>query len=122
MIDPTQIKKKEIARYTDFLKSLVTGEGFFPFSVPIGKRPKDFLTLRDSITQLQKQSKQTLGFGYTLHLETTRTCDHHNQSLPTQIYFDSEQDYLEFIQKEAEVTQFKQDIELIRGTVPELKE
>jgi len=122
VIDPAQIKKKAIARYPNFLTSLITGESFFPLQLPIGKRPKDFLALRDAVTQLQNQSKQTLGFGYTLHLETKRTHDHHRQSLPTQIYFDNGQDYLKFIQKEAEVSQFKQDIELIRKAVPELED
>jgi len=122
VIDPAQIRKKAIARYSVFLRSLITGESFFPLPMPIGRRPSDFLALRDAVTNLQKQAKETTGFGYTLQLETKRTQDHNLQSLPAQIYFANEQDYLKFIQKEADVLQFRKDVALIRETVPELED
>ncbi|MEM6599017.1 MAG: Wadjet anti-phage system protein JetD domain-containing protein [Cyanobacteria bacterium P01_D01_bin.36] len=122
MIDPGQIKKKAIARYSAFLRSVMANEPFFPLSTPVGKRPSDFIALKKAVNQLQNKSKESTGFGYTLELETKRTYAHHNQSLPTRIYFANEPDYLKFIQKEAEVLKFRQDVALIRATVPALED
>lgn len=120
MIDPSQIHQKSKQQYAVFLASIPTGAEFFPLEFPVGTLPKEYLPLRDAITQLIHKSKQNLGYGYTLDLETRKTQKHGLQSLPKRIHIDTEQDYLKFIKKEKEVLQFKLDISLIQANVPQL--
>jgi hypothetical protein len=121
MINSTEIKEKSTKRYPSFLASLVTGENFFPLEFSVGKRPKDFLELRKSVNELIDKSKQSLGYGYSLELEIKKTQQYGEQSLPKRIFVETEQDYLKIINKQKEVTKFKQDLELIRAKVPELE-
>ena len=120
MIDPAQIRKKSEKLYQSFLTSFVRGENFFPIEFSVGAIPKDYLALRDSVTQLIEKSKQQLGYGYTIELESQRIQKLGTQSLPIQISIETEQDYLKLIKKEKEVSQFKTDVKLIRTKVPEL--
>lgn len=120
MIDPSQILQKAEQRYSAFLSSILIGENFFPREFSIGNLPKDYLALRDAVTQLINNSKQNLGYGYVVDLETRRTQKYGLQSLPKQIRFDTEQDYLKFIKKENEVAKFKVNIDLIQTTIPQL--
>ncbi|MBD2189108.1 DUF3322 domain-containing protein [Pseudanabaena mucicola] len=122
MINPTEIKDKAHKSYSSFLVSLVTGEKFFPIDFSVGKRPKDFLELRKSVNELIDKSKQSLRYGYTIELETTKTQQYGEQSLPKRVFVETEQDYLKLINKQKEVTKFKQDIALIRARVPELEQ
>lgn len=123
MINPTEIKDKAKKRYPSFLVSLITGESFFPIDdFAVGKPSKNFLELRQSVNDLIDKSKKSLGYGYTLELETTRTRQYGEQSLPKRIFIETEQDYLKLTDKHKEVTKFKKDIELIRAKVPELEQ
>ena len=122
MIDPAQIRKKSEKLYQSFLTSFVRGENFFPIEFSVGAIPKDYLALRDSVTQLIEISKQQLGYGYTIELESQRIQKLGTQSLPIQISIETEQDYLKLIKKEKEVSQFKTDVKLIRTKVPELSD
>lgn len=122
MINPTEIKDKANKCYSSFLSSLITEESFFPMDFSVGKRPKDFLELRKSVNELIDKSKESLGYGYTLELETIRTQQYGEQSLPKRVFVETELDYLKLINKQKEVTKFKQDIALIRAKVPELEQ
>ncbi|MEH2013862.1 Wadjet anti-phage system protein JetD domain-containing protein [Nostoc sp.] len=121
MITPSEIIHKAERLYPSFLSSVIRGDKFFPIdNLPIGSRPKDYLTLREAITQLISKSKQHLGYGYILELETRNLHKLGQQSLPQRISIETEQDYLKLLKREKEFLQFKADIELIRSEVPEL--
>ncbi|MCC5639151.1 DUF2220 family protein [Nostoc sp. CHAB 5844] len=121
MINPTQIQQKAEQRYVTFLISIIKGDNLFPDeNFPVGSYPKDYLALREAVTQLINQSKQTIGYGYTVELESRKTQKHGWQSLPKRISIDTEQDYLKFIKKEKEVAQFKLNVDLIRTKIPQL--
>lgn len=120
MINPSQIQQKAEQQYPAFLTSVITGENFFPIEFPVGTLPKEYLTLRDAVTQLINKSKQNLEYGYVVDLETRRTQKYGLQSLPRRIRFDTEQDYLKFIKKEKEVVKFKENINLIQASIPQL--
>ena len=120
MINPTQIQYKCEQQYASFLSSIVTGEKFFPIEFPVGSLPKDYIDLREAVTQLIDKSKQSLGYGYTLELEKRKTKKHGFQSLPKPIIIDSEKDYLKLIKKEKETLNFQKNLALIREKVPEL--
>ncbi len=120
MISPEQIQQKAERLYPSFLTSVITGDQFFPKKFEIGSRPKDFLDLREAVTLLISKSKQDLGYGYTVELETRNTHKYGQQSLPQRISIETEQDYLKLLKKEKEFSKFKTDLELIRSQVPEL--
>ena len=122
MIDSTQIQQKSEKIYPYFLASIIIGERFFPKEFPVGSIPKDYLLLRDAMTQLLNKSKQNIGYGYAIELESRKTQKHGLQSLPKRISIDTEQDYLKLIKKEKEVAQFKLNIALIQEKVPELQQ
>lgn len=121
MIDPSQIKKKSERRYSEFLKSIIAEEIFFPIEFSVGALPKDYPTLSKSVNQLIEQSKQFLNYGYSLTLERRNTRKYGPQSLPTRIAIETESDYLRLIQKTVEVKQFRSDLVLIRTQVPALE-
>ncbi|MEM1370345.1 MAG: DUF3322 domain-containing protein, partial [Cyanobacteria bacterium P01_H01_bin.15] len=118
VIDPTQIKQKAARLYTQFLRSIITGNPFFPREFPVGAIPKDYPALSKSVNQLIERSKQSLNYGYSLTLESRNTRKHGPQSLPTRIAIETESDYLRLIQKTAEVAQFRSDLKLIRTQIP----
>ncbi|MDF5735667.1 MULTISPECIES: DUF3322 domain-containing protein [unclassified Nostoc] len=120
MISPVQIIQKAERLYPSFLSSVITGNNFFPIDFSIGSLPKDYLALREAVTQLISKSKQDLGYGYTLELETRKLHKLGQQSLPQRISIETEQDYLKLLKKEKEFSKFKTDIELILFEVPEL--
>ncbi len=122
MINPNQIQQKSEQRYHQFLASIVTNDSFFPVNFTVGNIPKDFIDLREAVTLLINKSKQYLGYGYTVELETRKTQKYGEQSLPKNIFVETEQDYLKLLNKQKEVLKFKQDIELIRAKVPELEQ
>lgn len=122
MINPAQIQQKADFRYPLFLRSFLTQESFFPIEFAVGSLPKDYLVLRTELTQLIERSKQNLGYGYNLELESRKTHRHGQQSLPKRISIESEEDYLKLIKKEKEFLKFKADVELIRLEVPKLNQ
>lgn len=120
VINPAQIQQKAYSRYPLFLRSVLTQEKFFPFELSVGSFPKDYLSLRTEVTQLLDNSKQSLGYGYNLELESCKTHKHGQQSLPKSISIETKEDYLKLIKKEQEFLKFKADVELIRVAVPKL--
>jgi hypothetical protein len=122
VINPIQIQQKSEQRYSSFLSSIVTGDNLFPLEFAIGSLPKEYLDLSKAVNLLIDKSKQQIGYGYTLELETRRMHQHGSQSLPRKISIDTERDYLKLIKKEKEVVQFSLDIELIRIRVPALEQ
>ena len=122
MINPAQIQQKAERCYSFFLSSSITQEKFFPIEFSVGSLPKDYLVLREAVTQLISHSKQNLGYGYNLELESRLTHKHGQQSLPKRISIETEQDYLKLIKKEKEFSKFKVDVEIIRTEVPELNQ
>ncbi|HWE94076.1 MAG TPA: DUF3322 domain-containing protein [Tepidisphaeraceae bacterium] len=122
MLTPEQIHRRALNRYTDFLRSLCTGECFFPLAV-FGAgmaRPKDFSTDRAAIDKLRRQSKEQTGFGYEIAWERRNFRRLGLQNVPSAVAFPSAEDYVRFLKRQAEVRQFQADYELVRKQCPEL--
>lgn len=120
MITPEEITKKADRLYIPFLQSLLQGEPFFPRDFPAGKIPDDYLKLRDTVQQLLKGSKKYVGYGYQVERIQRKTRKFDIQSLPSRITFETETDYLKFLNKEPEVADFKQVVARIRNEIPDL--
>jgi hypothetical protein len=122
MLTPDQIRRRALNRYEDFLRSFCTGESFFPFAV-FGaglSKPNDFAIDRSSIDVLRKHSKEQNSFGYTITWEERNFRKLGAQNIPREVFFDSNDDYVRFIGKVAEVRQFRADYDLICHRCPDL--
>lgn len=80
-----------------------------PFGKPGGRELlTDFADIGKSLHELQASAKTTLGYGYRIDFEPIAHRQLGEQHLPSRIYFETEQDFLRFIGKLREATQFKQ--------------
>lgn len=122
MINPSDIQKKATKLYSTFLTCLINQETFFPLPFPVGKPPQDYLELTNSLRELLEQSKEKLNYGYTVIWKKTQMRKFGEQSIPEQIFVETESDYLKLLKKEREVKQFKQNVDLILTELPQLKD
>lgn len=123
MISPAEIKLKAERRYISFLKLLAEGKAFSRIDIP-GDKSYTKSSLSDfekEILLLISKSKLKRGFGYTVDFQKVRTKYLGTQDLPSIIYFDSEKDFLKYLDKEQEVKHFKLNCEKIVIHFPELK-
>lgn len=123
MISPAEIKLKAERKYISFLKLLAEGKAFSRIDIP-GDKSYTKSSLSDfekEILLLISKSKLKRGFGYTVDFQKVRTKYLGTQDLPSTIYFDSEKDFLKYLDKEQEVKYFKLNCEKIVIHFPELK-
>ena len=124
MITAQEIRNKTDKKYISFLQSLVEQR---PFEKLVIRGDKSYTKsslpeFEKEIQQIVSQSKEKKGFGYTLEFQLVKTKFLASQNLPISIYFDTEKDFLKFLDKELEVELFKSDVEKITNVFPELKE
>jgi hypothetical protein len=123
MISPNEIKTKAERKYFSFLQSVVQVIPFSRIVIPGDKKynKASIADFHNEILALTNQSKEKKGFGYTIDYQTVKTKTIGMQSLPIIIYFDTEKDFLKFIEKEKEVDAFINDWQAIHSHFPELK-
>ena len=122
MINPSQIKKKALRKYKEFLQAEVEDKNFFPLEFAIGNTSRDYIQLRDELNQLRENSKSKIDYGYTVELVTKNTQKLGKQSLPQKVSIETEIDYLRFLNRQIEFKKFQANIELIRSLVPQLEQ
>jgi hypothetical protein len=124
MITPQEIKKKAERKYISILQSLIKNIPFKKIIINGDKKytkssPEEF---NKEIQLLVSQSKQKKKFGYILEFRKVKTKGLSVQDIPTSIYFETEEDFLKFLDKEKEVELFKKDVEKIRDVFPQLED
>lgn len=123
MITPIEIKKKATSKYKAYLQSIVEGESFNPIVIIGDKRPNENTAkFEEELTQLIGRSKEKIGYGYTIEYQTVKTKRHGIQDVPVSISFQTEYDYLKYINEEKATAKFKKDITCILSSFPELKD
>lgn len=123
MITPIEIKKKAGNKYTAYLRSIVEGESFTPIVIAGDKKPNEDIVKFDAeLTELKNHSKERKGYGYTVEFQTVKTKRHGSQGIPTAISFQTECDYLKYINKDKNTAKFKENIASILSLFPELKD
>lgn len=123
MITPIEIKKKAANKYKAYLQSIVEGETFNPIVIVGDKKPnEDTVKFEEELTELIRCSKEKKGYGYTIEYQTVKTKRHGIQDIPISISFQSEFDYLKYINKEKDTAKFKKDITSILSSFRELKD
>lgn len=123
MITVADIKKKSENIYSDYLKSIISDEPFFPKVLRSNKTVSiDFNEMRNELAEVIEFSKDRKGFGYTITYKQINTRKHGTQSLPDEISFQNESDYLKFLHREKEAENFKVNSNTIIKQFPELLE
>lgn len=122
MITPTEIRQKARRQYWAFVRSILSDEPFFPLDIPFrkAKGSDNYLDLKDWVEALYKGSREEKGYGYTLHLEKRTMQRYGEQSLPAQITFDDEANYLRFIGKKGEVATLREMTAFTEEQIPVL--
>ncbi len=127
MISPVDIKKKAFQWYESFLSASITETEFFPKEVRFGKIRSssevlnDFIKIHKEIENLRNGSKEALGFGYTIEFEKIKNRNVGEQLFPIKIYFETREDYLEFVKKDREFSRFNEVTKKILSEFPVLK-
>lgn len=122
MITSTEIRKKAENKYIAYLQSIVEGRTFAPIVIVGDKKPNSNTTIFEKeLTELIAHSAEKRGYGYSIEYRKVKTKQHGLQDMPVSISFQTEQDYLKFINKEKETIQFKEDLVEIISSFPELK-
>ena len=124
MISPNDIKTRAERKYFSFLQAVVQAIPFSRIIIPGDKtyNKASIADFHNDILALANQSKEKKGFGFTIDYQIVKTKTIGMQSLPTIIYFDTEKDFLKFLNKEKEVENFINDWQLIHSHFPELKD
>lgn len=121
MITVAEIKKKSENLYIEYLKSIISGETFFPKIIRSDKTvSNDFNEMRSELAEVIEHSKDRKNFGYTITYKQVNTRKHRVQSLPEEISFKSEGDFLKFLHKEREAEFFKVNADKILSVFPRL--
>lgn len=121
MITKDEIKRKSENLYPEYLKSIVSGDIFFPKVLRSDKSvSKDFNEMRKELAEIIEFSKDKRGYGYTILYKQVSTRNHNTQSLPDEISFQTEIDYLKFLRKEAESNTFRVQVASTLSEFPEL--
>ena len=121
MITVAEIKKKSENLYSEYLKSIISGETFFPKTIRSDKSvSNDFNEMRNELTEVIEHSKDRNKFGYTILYKQVNTRKHGFQSLPEEISFQTECDFLKFLHKEQEAESFKVNAVKILSMFPDL--
>jgi len=123
MISPLDIKKKANSQFKRYLSSIITNTVFFPLPIRGNKKPSvNIAKFQAEIVALVEHSKEKKGFGYSIEFKTVNTRNRATQDLPNSILFETEKDYLKFINKEKETNSFRKDSQLLIGSYSELTE
>jgi len=121
MISPTEILAKAKRQYYSFIKSTINNTTFFPLEISANKTHKGNLAdLQKEINELINSSKEKKKFSYCIELKERKTKKYGTQSLPTRIWFETQNDFLKFIRKEQEFQNFNKNIALIDYKIPKL--
>jgi hypothetical protein len=115
VITPQDIRAKALRHWSSYTyhRLCLSGAPWQALDIPFGKPGgrellSEFANIGKSLHELQASAKATLGYGYQIDLEPVAHRQLGEQHLPSRIYFATEQDFLRFIGKLKEATQFKQ--------------
>jgi hypothetical protein len=122
MLTTKEIKDKAERSYKDFLISVLRREIFFPFHIK-GNKGNANLPLQDlfpALKHLIDNSKEKIGYGYTVTYKEVNTRHSGIMTMPDAIFFENPQDFLKFIEKEQAFLTFRKAIEVTKKQIPAL--
>ncbi len=119
------IQKRAEKKYSDYLVAVLEEEldTFFPLYLlfPKVRANAPILELDKWVSELKNHSKDKKGFGYQLEMNRIRSRTNNFQTLPTKLFFPTEQDYLKFIGKQKTTKDFLEQSSYVLQKVPLLR-
>lgn len=117
-----EIRKKADRKYFEILQSSLRGEDSLPLTIRSDKRlSDDFAKMSREIAEVFSASKDRKGFGYSVISEPIKTRQHGIQDIPKSITFESQADYLKFLNKEKEYGVMMENYSFIKLGLPQLE-
>ena len=122
MLTTKEIKDKTERSYKDFLQSVLRRDLFFPFHIKgnKGNANQPLQDLFPALKHLIDNSKEKLGYGYTLTFKEVNTRHSGVITMPDAVFFENPSDFLKFIDKEQAFAAFKKAVDLTKKQVPAL--
>src|ERR1041385_5577367 len=119
MLTPREIQDLAERKFALYLQAIVTGESVFPMRIRFGvpSTTEDFVTLQKEVQTLANGN-----FGYTIEWEEKNTRRYGLQRLPSQVRFDSEEQFIRSLDKAVEVETFKDNVTATLQRLPQLKD
>lgn len=128
MISQSQIKSKALKWWTDgsFLGSVAGATNFFPKDlsqiglVKHNEKSTEFLRISEQQKNLYQDSKDIIGYGYKIEWEERNHRSIGRNRFIKRIYFETEEDFIRFVNKRKELEKFKDNLALINARLPRL--
>lgn len=121
MIRPAAIRRKAEQLYDAYLRAWLEGAAFFPKEIPCDKRVDANLAVAiESVQRLREESKEALGFGYSIEWEERNSRTHGRNRFPRRVVLETERDLLKLVGKEREFARFAAAVDQVRGQYPQL--
>ncbi|MCA9054479.1 MAG: hypothetical protein KDA75_11620 [Planctomycetaceae bacterium] len=121
MIRPDDIRQKALNLYSTWQVAWLNDEPFFPKLIPCEKKLDDNIAIAaESVQRLRAGSKEQLGYGYSIEWKERNSRRHGRNNFPERILFETEEDFLRLINKQAEFAKFTAAVRAIRERFPQL--
>lgn len=120
MIQPETLRRKAENLYGEFLCAWLEGESFFPRTVPAERRldARDHAGAIAALQRLRDGSKEVQGFGYSISWRERKSRDFGRNPFPERIFFETQDDFLRFIDKHSEFIGFADAVTRLRAEFP----
>lgn len=124
MITPKEIRQKAEKKYLAVLRGMIEGIPFEKLVIRCDKSyaKSSLADFEQELLLIRSQSKEKKGYGYSLEFQTVKTKYLGMQDIPTQLFFETETDFLRYLGKEKEAKEFQTDSSGILTAFPELTE
>ena len=124
MIQPDEIRKKAANLFPKFLRAWLDGNAdFFPYVLRSNRSldPIDPAAAIEQVQLLRDGSKEVRGFGYSIEWEERKSRAFGLNRFPQRIQFDTQDDYVRFVGRQAEFAGFASAVTRLRAEFPELE-
>jgi hypothetical protein len=123
MIQPEEIREKAERLYPSFLKAWLEGDtAFFPHAIPSNKQLDNGRLVQSAqeVQRLREGSREVLGYGCAVQWQERRSRDFGVNQFPVRITFETQDDFLRFINKQAEFRLLHDAVDRLRAEFPPL--
>lgn len=121
MISPSEIRQKAETKYFDFLDAFLANNptSFFPCTIRCSKKhDNNVAKAKGAYDLLIQQSKAKKGFGYSVRVGEKRSRSFGSPPEVKTISFDTEHDFLTFIDKSQEFESFSKAVHRVKAEFP----
>lgn len=121
MLTPTEIKAFAGRRYREVLRAIAAKENLFPLRVPLGDWSTDDLeAMKRGRAALTGIAQETSGHGPTVVWSEVNTRRFGSQPVPASVAFQTEEDFIGYLDRQAEVAMFRTNLDATQRELPAL--